>query len=59
MLHLFCLEHVGELMESYLDEAALGRIALSCHFAIDLFCDKTELRYRSVLRIAIAASMPF
>ena len=28
---------------SYLDEADLGRIALSCHFALDVLCDKAEM----------------
>ena len=59
MLNLFCQECVGAVKESFLDEAALGRIALSCHFAIDLLCDKAEFRYRPMLRLAIVASMPF
>ena len=43
----FCLECVGAVMESYLDEAVLGRIALSCHFALDLLCDKAEFPFWS------------
>ena len=31
LLNLLCHEHVGALMESYLDEAVLGRLALFCH----------------------------
>ena len=42
MFNLICLEYVGAVMESYLDEAVLGRIALSCHFALDFLCDKAE-----------------
>ena len=45
-LNLLCHDYVGTVMESYLDEAVLGRIALSCHFALDLLCDKAEFHYR-------------
>ena len=58
MLNL-CLEYVGAVMESYLDEAVLARIALSCHFVLDFLCDKAEFHYRPMLRLAIAASLPF
>ena len=58
ILNLFCHEYVCAVMESFLDEAAFGRFAPSCHFAIDLLCDKTEFRYRPRLRLAIAASLP-
>ena len=43
MLGLFCHVQVGVLMESYFDEVVLTRIALSCHFAIDLLCEEAEL----------------
>ena len=33
--------------------------ALSCHFALDLLCDKAEFHYRPVLGLATAASLPF
>ena len=35
MLELLCYAHVGVLMEE-----DSGRIALSCHFALDILCDK-------------------
>ena len=40
----FCREHVGTFMEAYFDEVDLGRIALSCHFALDVLCDKAEVQ---------------
>ena len=52
MLNLFCQEYVGEPTESYLDEAVLGRIALSCHFALDLLCESNaEARYRGIIAL--------
>ena len=30
-------------MEAYVAEVDLGRIALSCHFALDVLCDKAEV----------------
>ena len=44
MLGLCCHAHVGIFMEALVDEKDLGRIALSCHFALDIFCDKSEVR---------------
>ena len=59
-LGLFCCrEQVGAFMESYFHEVVLGRIALSCHFALDLPSDKAEFHYRPMLRLAIAAALPF
>ena len=40
MLELLCHTHSGLLMEALFDEEDLGRIALSFHFALDIFCDK-------------------
>ena len=40
MLGLFCHVQIGVFMEAYLDEVDMGRIALSCHFSLDLRCDK-------------------
>ena len=40
MLGLLWHAHVGVFMEALLDEVALGRIALSCHIALDVLCDK-------------------
>ena len=37
------MSHVGAFIESYVDEVVLGRIALSCHFALDMLCDKAEV----------------
>ena len=37
MLGLVCHAHVGVFMEE-----DLGRIALSCHVALDILCDKDE-----------------
>ena len=59
MLCLSCYEYGCAVMESYLDEAVLKRIALSCHFALDLLCDKAEEHYRPMLRLAISATLPF
>ena len=54
-------------MVAYLDDVVLGRIALSCHFALDLLCDTadshcTEARcranialYESLCRLPCAA----
>ena len=58
MLGLFCHEHDGSFMESCFDEVVLERIAISCHFALDLLCGKTELHYSPMLRLAIAAALP-
>ena len=41
MLGLFCHVQVGVLVESYFD-VVLERIALSCHFAPDLPCEKSR-----------------
>ena len=46
-------------MESYVDEVVLGRIAKSCHFALDVLCDKAELHYSPFLRLAFVAALPF
>ena len=59
LLNLLCREYVGTVMESYLDEAVLGRITLSCHFALDLLlCDKAEFHLSPKLRLAFAAPLP-
>ena len=48
----FCHDFVGTDVESYFDEIVWGRIALSCHFALDLLCDKADVH---VLRLARAS----
>ena len=57
-MRFFCHEHIGSFMESYFDEVVLGRIALSCHFALDLLRDKAELYYSPFLRLAFAEALP-
>ena len=42
ILELLCHAHIGVCMEAYLDEVDMGRIALSCHFTLDVLCDKTS-----------------
>ena len=44
MLELFFHAHIGIHMEVLVDEMELGRIALACHFAPDILCDKSEVR---------------
>ena len=39
----FFLEQVSGIFASYLVEIDLGKIALSCHFALDLLCYKEEV----------------
>ena len=34
---------VGAFKEAYFDEVDLERIAVSCHFALDVLCDKAEV----------------
>ena len=43
MLGLLRHAHVGVSMEALLDDKDLGRIALSCHFALDVLCDEAEV----------------
>ena len=40
MLELLCHAHIGVFMEALFDEEDVGRIAFSCHFALDIPCDK-------------------
>ena len=39
-LELFCCVDIGVLKGAVLDDKGLERIALSCHFALDIFCGK-------------------
>ena len=41
MLDALCHFEVGVVLGALLDDAAMGRIALACHFSLDLLCDKT------------------
>ena len=43
MLELLFLERVRSIFASYLVEIDLAKIALSCHFALDLLCYKEEV----------------
>ena len=42
MLASLCHFEVGVVLEALLDEVAMGRIALACHFSLDVLCDKTS-----------------
>ena len=44
MLELFCHAEIGILMVALADEMVLAITALSCHFALDILCDKSETR---------------
>ena len=41
MLVALCHFEVGVVLGTLLDEVAMGRIALACHFSLDMLCDKT------------------
>ena len=43
LLDLVFLKHVSGIVDSYLGDFDLAKIAFSCHFAIDLLCDKEEV----------------
>ena len=43
LLELLFLEQVNGIVESFLAEIDLAKIALSCHFALDLLCDKEKV----------------
>ena len=43
VLEMLFLEHVSGIFASYLVEIDLARIALSCHFALDLLCYTEEV----------------
>ena len=42
MLDILCHFEVGVVLGAFLDEVALGNIALACNFSLDLLCDKTS-----------------
>ena len=44
MLELVCHTHIGIYMEALVGAKELGIIALSCHFVLDILCDKSEVR---------------
>ena len=41
MMELLFHVQAGGIFEIFVDEIDLARIALSCHFALDLLCNKT------------------
>ena len=43
LLELLFLEHLNGIVDSYLVDFDLVKIALSCHFALDLRCYKEEV----------------
>ena len=43
LLELLFLEHVNGIVDSYLVDVDLAKIALSYHFALDLLCLKEEV----------------
>ena len=42
LLEVFCHVQVGLRMETQADDVATARVALSCHFALDSLCDKSD-----------------
>ena len=42
MLDALCHFEVGVVLGALLDEVAMGRFALACHFSLDPVCDKTS-----------------
>ena len=42
LLKLLFFKHVNGIVESYFVNLDLAKIALSCHFALDLLCYKEE-----------------
>ena len=43
VLELLFLKHVNVIVDSYLVDLDLAKIALSCLFSLDLFCHKEEV----------------
>ena len=44
LFDLLFLEQANDIVDSYLVEIDVAKIALSCHFALDLLCYKEEVR---------------
>ena len=42
MLASLCHFEVGVVLEALLDEVDMGRIALACHFSLDVLCEKAS-----------------
>ena len=45
LLGLLCHVRIGVCMETLFDDKGLGRVAFSCHFALDIVSDKSGDRY--------------
>ena len=43
MLVALCHFEIGAVLVAHLDDVAMGRIALACHFSLDLLCHKNIL----------------
>ena len=43
VLEMLFLEQVSGIVDSYLVDLDLAKIALSCHFALDILCYKEEV----------------
>ena len=43
LLELLFFKHVNVIVDSYLVDLDLAKIALSCHFVLDLLCYKEEV----------------
>ena len=41
MMELLLHVQIGGIFERFMDEIDLARIALSCHFALDIPCDNS------------------
>ena len=41
MLCALCHFEIGKIMETLLEDASLGRCALTCHFSLDVLCERT------------------
>ena len=58
MLELLCHDYIGIFMEALFDEGDAG-IALSCHFALDLLCDKECACFgREGISLVVAPDIP-
>ena len=57
VLGLFGHVQVGVFVKAHFHEVGLLGTKLSCLCALDILCDKAEMQYRPMLRIAIAASL--
>ena len=42
LIELFFHVQICGIFEPFVDEIELARIALSCHFALDLLCDRDD-----------------